>query len=145
MRKRILAFSLLTFCPPLSRGQDSKPAPKTAYSPIPVTELRRTNPVKPTEESIERGKKIYAYDCAGCHGVSGDGRTDAGKTMKIPDLTDPAALKDRPDGELYYVIKSGRGDMPLEGDRVKPEETWDLVNYVRSLTKGSASETKPTK
>jgi len=44
-------------------------------------------------------------------------------------------LKDRTDGEIYYIIKKGHQDMPPEGDRIKTDEGWDLVNYVRSLSK----------
>ena len=124
--------------------QAPKPSPKTSYNPVPVTEAQRPNPVKPTPESIAQGKKIYAYDCAGCHGATGDGKTEAARDIRIPDLTDPAALKDRTDGEIYYVLKNGRGSMPKEADRVKPDELWDLVNYSRSLAKKkSPPEEKP--
>ena len=138
MRTCTPILSLLFLLLPFGWTQEAKPAPKTSYSPVPVADARRPNPVKPTPESIDRGKKIYAYDCAQCHGENGDGKTDAGKKMKIPDLTDAAALKDRTDGEIFYVIKNGRGEMPLEGDRVKTDELWDLVNYVRSLAKKKA-------
>jgi mono/diheme cytochrome c family protein len=136
MRKPALVIVLL----PLGLAwaqQPSKPAPHAApaYQPVPVASARQPNPVKPTPESIEAGKKIYSYDCVMCHGALGDGKTGPAKEMKIPDFTDPAFFKDRTDGELFYVIKNGRGDMPLEGDRVKPEQIWDLVNYVRSLAK----------
>jgi mono/diheme cytochrome c family protein len=101
--------------------------------------------VKSTPESIAQGKKIYSYDCASCHGVTGDGKTDVAKELKIPDLTDPALLKDRTDGELFYIVKNGHGDMPLEGDRAKPERLWDLVNYVRSLArKQPPADQKPS-
>jgi mono/diheme cytochrome c family protein len=121
-----------------------KPSPKVAYHPVPVTDARRPNPVKATPESIASGKKIYGYDCALCHGADGEGKTSAGKDMKIPDLTDPALHKERTDGEFFYVIKNGRGEMPLEGDRVKTDQMWDLVNYVRTLEKKkSAAEDKP--
>ena len=143
MRKGTLILSLILILigPSFSWGQ-AKSAPKTAYSPVPVAESRRPNPVKPTPESIAEGKKIYAYDCASCHGATGDGKTDAAKSYKIPDFTDPAALKDRTDGDLFYVIKNGSGNMPLEGDRVKPDQLWDLVNYVRSLPKKTAPSEK---
>ena len=39
--------------------------------------------------------------------------------LKVSDFTDPATLKDRTDGELFYIIKVGKGDMPPEGARVK--------------------------
>jgi mono/diheme cytochrome c family protein len=127
----------------LCGAQTTKPAPKTAYHPIPVAAAREANPVKPTPESLESGKKIYSYDCASCHGATGDGKTDVGKDLKLPDLSDPAALKDRTDGEIFYVLKAGHGDMPPEGDRAKPEKLWDLVNYTRSLAKKPA-EPKPS-
>jgi mono/diheme cytochrome c family protein len=121
-----------------------KPAPKIAYHPVPIADVRRPNPVKPTPESIASGKKIYGYDCAICHGEDGVGKTSAGKQMKIPDLTDPALQKQRTDGEFFYVIKNGRNEMPLEGDRAKTDEMWDLVNYVRTLEKKkAATEEKP--
>lgn len=145
MRKRTLVFSLLPLIPLLAWTQATKPTPKTAYYPIPVREARRPNPVKSTPESIAEGKKIYGYDCVQCHGASGDGKTEPAKEIRIPDFTDPAILKDRTDGELFYVIKNGRGAMPLEGDRVNTEQLWDLVNYVRSLVKKKApAEEKPS-
>jgi mono/diheme cytochrome c family protein len=89
--------------------------------------------VKATPESIAEGKKIYSYDCASCHGATGDGKTDVAKELKVPALADPAFLKDRTDGELFYIIKNGHPNMPPEGNRVKPEQLWSLVNYIRSL------------
>ena len=139
MRKLTQVVALLLLAP-FVWPQASQPVGKTACQPVPVADARKPNPVKPTQESIESGKKIYSYDCASCHGVTGDGKTAVGKELKVPDLTDPALLKDRTDGEIFYVIKTGRGDMPLEGDRVKPEQIWDLVNYVRSLAKKPVEE-----
>ena len=64
--------------------------------------------------------------------------------LKVPDLTDPAASKDRTDGEIFYIIKTGHGDMPPEGNRVKTEQLWDLVNYVRTFAKKQPpAESKP--
>jgi mono/diheme cytochrome c family protein len=53
------------------------------------------------------------------------------------DETNPSVLKDRTDGELFYIIQKGKDQMPPEGARVKEETIWDMVNYVRSLAKKS--------
>jgi mono/diheme cytochrome c family protein len=135
MRKPALAFTPLLLIAFFSAAQETKPTPKTAYSPVPVTAAREPNPVKSTPESIAQGKRIYSYDCASCHGVTGDGKTDVAKDLKVPDLTDPALLKDRTDGEIFYIVKNGHSDMPPEGGRARPEKLWDLVNYVRSLAR----------
>jgi len=99
--------------------------------------VNQVNPVKPTAESLARAKKIYGYECALCHGEDGGGAGDLAKNMKakMPDFRDPTALKGRTDGELFYIIKNGKGEMDGEGQRVKPDDMWNLVNYVRSFSK----------
>jgi len=124
----------------------SSAASTSSYAAIPVSALKEPNPVKATPESIARAKKWWTLDCEMCHGKDGNGKGDTGKDMKLTlvDFTDPATLKDHTDGELYYVIKNGHQDMPPEGDRIKTDEGWDLVNYVRSLAKKKTeAEAKP--
>ena len=126
----------------------SAPAAQNAptYAAIPVEAAKAPNPVKPTPESLARAKKWWTLDCVMCHGKEGNGQGDTAKDMKltIADFTDPATLKDRTDGEIYYIIKNGHQDMPPEGPRIKTEEGWDLVNYVRSLAKKKPeAEQKP--
>jgi len=121
-------------------AQQTPPEPKTtppSYAAIPVEAARQPNPVKSSPESLARAKKWWTLDCAMCHGASGNGKGSlaADMKLKIADFTDPNTLKDRSDCEIFYIIKNGHQDMPPEGDRIKPEENWDLVNYVRSLAK----------
>ena len=80
---------------------------------------------------------MYGYDCAICHGATGNGKGDIAGEMKpsLKDYTDPAALKDMTDGELFYIIKNGKGQMPPEGDRAKPDDMWNMVILVRSFAK----------
>jgi mono/diheme cytochrome c family protein len=73
-----------------------------------------------------------------CHGASGDGKGDVAVESKftMKNWTDPTALKDMTDGELFYIIQKGKGDnMPGEGDRLKPEEVWTMVTVVKSFAK----------
>jgi len=118
--------------------------PGGPYAGIPADAAKQANPVKPTAESIERAKKWWKLDCSMCHGDNGDGKGSLAEDMKlkISDFTDPAVLKDHTDGEIFWVIKKGHQDMPPEGDRVKVQENWDLVNYVRSLSKGKTEAGK---
>ncbi len=113
-------------------GQQAANAPLV----IPPEAAKKVNPVKPTEKSIAAGKKLYGIDCVMCHGADGSGKTDLAVSMKlvIPDLRDPSALKSVTDGGLFYVISSGHSSMPGESARAKPEQIWNLVNYVRTLS-----------
>jgi len=81
---------------------------------------------------------VYAIDCAMCHGDKGDGKGDMASDIKnVTDFTNPDAMKNHTDGELFRVIRKGKGDMPPEGERVKNDDIWNLVNYVRSFAKKS--------
>ena len=140
MRKHLIAVTTLVLIGPCASAQQAeKPAEKApaAKSAIPADAAKLTNPVKPTASSTAQAKKTYGYDCAMCHGADGDGKGDLAVDMKLKltDYRDPAALKDKTDGELFYIIKNGIGDMPSEGDRAKPDEIWNLVIYIRSLAR----------
>ena len=69
-----------------------------------------------------------------CANGKGKGEVATSEKMDIGDWTDPVTLKDKTDGELFYIIKNGKGKMPPEGDRVKPTELWNMVNYIRSFS-----------
>jgi mono/diheme cytochrome c family protein len=149
MKKPIFALlALLLAAFPAIAQQAPKPAgnaPAADYK-IPPEAAKQANPVKPTPASLAQGKKLYGFDCEMCHGKDGDGKGDLATDMKLKlqDFRDPDSLKERTDGELFYVIKNGKGEMPAEGDRSKPDAIWDLVNYVRSMAKkDAAAKPKP--
>jgi len=134
-------LGLALLVPLLSAQQNRTTPPATSsFYTIPLASAQKENPVKSTPESLARGKKQYGYDCVMCHGKGGNGKGDVAADMKLKmhDESDPAALKALTDGALFYIIKNGKDQMPPEGDRVKPEEIWDMVNYIRSLAKNRA-------
>ncbi|MGA3265065.1 MAG: cytochrome c [Terracidiphilus sp.] len=118
--------------------QQAAPAPTTPAA---------TNPVKPTAASQERAKSLYARDCALCHGDNGNGKTDLAKDMELtlPDWTDPKALAGVPDQALFSAIRMGKDKMPPEDEsRAKDDEVWNLILYIRGLSKGQpAAADKP--
>lgn len=134
--------ALVLLCFTVSAQEESKPAATTSAAEfkIPPDAAKAPNPIKPTPASLAQGKKMYGFDCALCHGKDGDGKGDLAGDMnlKLADYRDPAALKDMTDGEMFYIIKNGKGQMTGEADRVKSEEIWNLVNYVRSFAKKGA-------
>jgi mono/diheme cytochrome c family protein len=112
---------------------------KAAAAPEQATSnaSERKNPVKPTPENLGEAKKFFGYDCAMCHGASGDGKGDLASSMglKMTDWRDTSTVAGMSDGELFDVIVKGKGKMEGEGDRIKAEMAWKLVNYVRTLAK----------
>jgi mono/diheme cytochrome c family protein len=121
-------------------GAQETPPPAKAPAPeykIPPGDAQKANPVKPTPESLSRGKKLYAIDCALCHGDKGDGKGDMASDIKnITDFTNPDVQKNATDGAWFYIIRKGKGDMPPEDSgRAKDDDVWSIVNYLRTFGK----------
>jgi mono/diheme cytochrome c family protein len=100
------------------------------------------NPVASTPESIAAGQKQFQTLCAGCHGKDAKG----GITISViedrggnqpPDLTDDKWDHGSSDGEIFTIVKKGIGPdffmAPWDG-RVKDEDIWNMVNYIKSLS-----------
>lgn len=143
MLKPLLVLPALLLLYALSALQTSPP-PATAAPPaaaaapaMPADAKTLVNPVKPTPESQAQAKKMYGYDCAMCHGENGNGKGDLAVESKLTlkDYTDPAALKDITDGEIFYIIKDGKGQMTGEGPRLNTDGIWNMVILVRSFAK----------
>jgi mono/diheme cytochrome c family protein len=151
MQKKIAALCVFALIGVASARLIGQEKPKTqgttpAFT-IPPEDAKRPNPVKSSPASIADGKHAFATQCAMCHGKDGDGKGDLAIDMKLTlkDYRDPAALKDITDGELFYIIMHGKGDMPGEEDRMKPDQTWNLINYIRSFAKKEAPKEKEAK
>jgi mono/diheme cytochrome c family protein len=96
------------------------------------------NPIAASAESISTWKQIYTRSCAPCHGTSGQGGPGNDLIPAAPDLTDAMWDHGSTDGEIFLNIKDGIGpdfNMTPFKDRLKDEEIWNVVNYVRSLAK----------
>ena len=101
-----------------------------------------SNPVKPTTDGLAKAKGLYVIDCAMCHGDKGDGKTDLATSMGIApkDFTDAQAMSSLKDGEIFNVIRAGKGKMPGEDlARAKDNDVWNLVTYVRNFSRPQAA------
>ena len=132
----IVPALLLAGAPIFAQQAPAKSAEQAAPEfKVPAEYVNMTNPVKPTSESQARAKSIYGWDCAMCHGAKGDGKGDVAAEQKLTmrDYRDPSTLTHMTDGEIFYIIGNGKGKMPPEGDRAKPDEIWNLVIYLRKM------------
>jgi mono/diheme cytochrome c family protein len=116
--------------------QDSSPSKPAAFS-VPPEIASQTNPVHATTEGLALARKMYGYDCAMCHGKEGDGKGDMAESLKttMKNYQDATSLKGMTDGELFYIIQKGKGEMPGEGDRQNTNQIWNMVSLVKSFGK----------
>jgi len=96
------------------------------------------NPVAATPESIAAGQQLYARNCASCHGRNGQGGPGNDLIPAAPSLLGDGWAHGSTDGEIFTNIKAGVApdfNMVPFKDRLKDDEIWNLVNYIRSIKK----------
>jgi mono/diheme cytochrome c family protein len=103
------------------------------------------NPFPATAEGLAEGREHFADHCAICHGLDGSGNSTIGRNLypPAPDMrgTDTQRLSD---GELFYIISNGVRftGMPAWSGEHSPENTWNLVAFIRHLPQITPDELK---
>jgi len=132
MLKPFLLFSAMTLFVFATAPAEGRPPQEAAPA--------STNPVKGTAASQEKAKVLFLRDCALCHGENGNGKTDVAASMSVTldDWTEAKALANKSDQDLFNTIRKGKGDKmpPEDSGRAKNDEVWNLVLYIRGLSKG---------
>jgi mono/diheme cytochrome c family protein len=126
--------ALVTFAYPVGDAAAADSKSDKWLSPPPSA--AKKNPIAATQESIAAGQKIYSKTCAMCHGKTGDADGPAVIELNIhpAKLSDPQ-LASESDGSLFWKITTGKKPMPAYGKRLSETDRWNLVNYVRTLSK----------
>ncbi len=108
-----------------------------AEQPEPTEAQALENPVEPTRASLRAGRQRYVFLCRQCHGNRGAGDGDMSHAGGIPsDFTDDVWQHGASDGEIFTVIKEGvSADMQGYGNQLRDEDIWNLVNYLKSLSR----------
>jgi len=82
---------------------------------------------------LDDGQKLYAANCAACHGDAAKGNREMG----APDLTDPIWLYGSQPQQVMATITNGRkGVMPAWESRLDPVTVKSLAVYIHSLGGG---------
>ena len=105
--------------------------------PLVIAEADRNRkaPFPATAASVQAGRQIYESQCAMCHGLSGNGKGDLAVRLKfeMPDFTKRDTQKARTDGEFFYILSVGHGEMQGEGQRLSDTTRWNIVQYIRTM------------
>lgn len=134
----LLANFMILYAKP-KRTQEKPASTEPKMTP---EDAAKKNPVAPTPEGLAEVRKLFGFNCAMCHGKTGDGKGDLAADMKLElhDWRDPASLEKMTDGELFWIITNGKGKMLGEGDRCSEKVRWNFVNLVRSFAKKATME-----
>jgi mono/diheme cytochrome c family protein len=120
-----------------------------AYFPSPVgspAPQKTTNPggaIEKVPAASARVKDIYKFDCAVCHGETGDGKTDLGQSLGVTsNFSDPQAFAGKSDQQIFDAIRKGKDKMPPEdAPRASDDQVKGLVQYLRNMSKDKPAAT----
>lgn len=92
-----------------------------------VRSLAEVQDTKLNPESVAKGQKVYAANCAACHGENAKGDPKQG----VPNLADTIWLYGGESKDIYTTVWHGRiGRMPSWEERLTPEQRKILVLYI---------------
>jgi len=96
--------------------------------------LAETFPFPITRPVLERGRERYDIFCAPCHGRDGYGEgIIVQRGFRRPPSFHTERLRQAPVGHFFDVITNGFGTMYGYASRIRPEDRWAIVAYVRAL------------
>lgn len=117
------------------------PAEPIRSGPLPGEAVAANLPV--TMPRASNGSLIYVEHCAACHGPDGQGGGAMAEALaeqgaSVPDLTDPALVRDRAPRDWYLIITNGTtqagGLMPPWREALTDAERWDVTSYLYTLS-----------
>jgi mono/diheme cytochrome c family protein len=92
------------------------------------------NPLPVTAPVLARGRRAFQDRCALCHGPLGTGQGSLGAAYgATPANLQSRALREAPDGKLYWTLVNGKDAMPGQGKDLDVDTRWAVVHYVRAL------------
>ena len=97
-------------------------------------QLATTFPFPITRADLERGRERFNIYCTPCHDASGTGRgMIVLRGFPGPPSYHIQRLREAPVGHFFDVITNGLGNMYGYSSRVKPEDRWRIIAYIRAL------------
>lgn len=99
-------------------------------------------PVEVSYANMETGRELYAIYCAICHGDSGNGKgVIAQERYGYPTIASllQTRIMDQPDGEIFNTITHGKNTMGPYGAKIRVEDRWKVVLYVRALQRAASA------
>lgn len=114
---------------------------------VPADKKAKNSFIKFDNSTVKNGQANYQKNCASCHGDIGKNNSLKSLNPIPPDLSTKNA-QNLTDGELFYILNTGRGLMPSFKNILSEKERWEVISYIRSFNSSYVqvlSKTDPSK
>jgi len=114
---------------------------------VPADKKAKNSYIKFDNNTAKSGEEIYTKTCKSCHGDVGKANGNKTLNPQPPDLSS-ALTQELTDGEIFYILNTGRNAMPNFKNTLSEEERWKVISYIRSFNKKYVqvlSKTDPSK
>lgn len=101
---------------------------------VPADKKVRNSYIKFDAASAQTGEALYNKNCLSCHGNLGKGNSLKSLNPVPPDLSS-AKSQELTDGELFYILTTGRMIMPSFKNVLSEDERWRVISFIRSSNK----------
>ncbi|MBL7696756.1 MAG: cytochrome c [Chitinophagaceae bacterium] len=107
------------------------------------------NPLKSlTAGELKEAERLYLVNCGICHGTALDGNGPlynggSGPFGVAPrNLVSDPVVTNMPDGQMFYSITYGKGQMGPYGPQLDTKQRWMIVSYINSKQSGGSGAAK---
>lgn len=116
----ILTLAVIFLAAPLIGAQTSN------FRNAPASTAQMNNPYSGDTQATAGGKKLYAQNCAQCHGNNLQGIGPAPSLMS-------ASVKSAKSGELFWFITNGDLNKGMPGwSQLTKQQRWQIVAFLES-------------
>jgi hypothetical protein len=132
MRKIIFTIFILQLVIPILSGQEWV---------VPADKKSKLSTFVFDDKTRNAGEKLYLINCISCHGTPGK----ANYLNLNPPPGDPATekIQRNNDGEIFFKVNTGRGQMPSFKSVLTSNDIWNLVSFLRSFNKSYIQQVMP--
>ncbi|HRZ96336.1 MAG TPA: cytochrome c [Paludibacter sp.] len=106
---------------------------------IPADQKEKKSYIKFDKQTSSQGEVLYNANCASCHGNPGKNNSLKSLNPLPPDLAGKTSQA-LTDGDLHYILNTGRGLMPAFKNVISAEEQWKVISYLRGFNPAYVQE-----
>lgn len=106
---------------------------------VPADQKEKKSYIQFDKQTSSQGEVLYNANCASCHGNPGKNNILKSLNPIPPDLSGKSSQA-LSDGELQYILNTGRGLMPSFKNVISAEDQWKVISYLRGFNPNYVQE-----